>query len=210
MCVERYSGHIEFFCFTGKSYSPSPQLLYPLQKRKEMLSIHLVWVGADLELQLNLSDLWPRLSQSGRFSMSIGSWATWMIQAQDYRGHLGATQRKPVWDWNKADENRGQSWRQSSATSTALTTPSFSSWTIHLGTCSHTQLLQLCPAFCNTMDCQVPLSMGLSSKNTRMGCHFLLQGIFQTQGSNSCLLWLLHWQADSLMLNHQGSPNTNT
>ena len=28
-----------------------------------------------------------------------------------------------------------------------------------------------------------------------MGCHFLFQGIFQTQGSNSCLL---HWQADSL------------
>ena len=29
-------------------------------------------------------------------------------------------------------------------------------------------------------------------KNTRMGCHFLLQGIFQTQGSNP---GLLHWQA---------------
>ena len=28
-----------------------------------------------------------------------------------------------------------------------------------------------------------------------MGCHFLLQGIFSTQGSN---LHLLHWQADSL------------
>ena len=27
-----------------------------------------------------------------------------------------------------------------------------------------------------------------------MGCHFLLQGIFPTQGSNPCLL---HWQADS-------------
>ena len=29
-----------------------------------------------------------------------------------------------------------------------------------------------------------------------MGCHFLLQGIFPTQGLNSCLLCLLHWQAD--------------
>ena len=28
-----------------------------------------------------------------------------------------------------------------------------------------------------------------------MGCHALLQGIFLTQGSNLCLLWLLHgWQ----------------
>ena len=32
-------------------------------------------------------------------------------------------------------------------------------------------------------------------KNTGVGCHFLLQGIFLTQGLN---LHLLHWQADSL------------
>ena len=36
-----------------------------------------------------------------------------------------------------------------------------------------------------------------------MGCHFLLQGIFLTQGLN---LHFLHWQADSLSLSHQGSP----
>ena len=36
------------------------------------------------------------------------------------------------------------------------------------------------------------------SKNTGMGCHFLLQGIFLTQGSNLCLLHLLYWQAGSL------------
>ena len=35
-----------------------------------------------------------------------------------------------------------------------------------------------------------------------MGCHFLLQGIFLTQGSNP---HLLHWQVDSLPLSHQGS-----
>jgi len=35
-----------------------------------------------------------------------------------------------------------------------------------------------------------------------MGCHFLLQGNFLTQGSNPCLL---HWQVDSLLLSHQGS-----
>ena len=29
-------------------------------------------------------------------------------------------------------------------------------------------------------------------KNTRVGCHFLLQGIFLTQGLNLCLLHLLH------------------
>ena len=39
---------------------------------------------------------------------------------------------------------------------------------------------------------QAPLSMGFFSKNTGMSCHFLLQGIFLTQGSNLCLLCLLH------------------
>ena len=33
-----------------------------------------------------------------------------------------------------------------------------------------------------------------------MGCHFLLQGIFSTQGSNLHLLCLLHWQVESLPL----------
>ena len=39
-------------------------------------------------------------------------------------------------------------------------------------------------------------------KNTGLGSHSLLQRIFLTQGSNSCLL---HWQADSLPLSHLGS-----
>ena len=41
-------------------------------------------------------------------------------------------------------------------------------------------------------------------KSTEVGCHFLLQGIFLTQGLNPCLL---HWQADSLPLSYQGSLN---
>ena len=39
-------------------------------------------------------------------------------------------------------------------------------------------------------------------KNSGLGCHFLLQGIFLTQGLNPGLLHLLHWQADSLPLSH--------
>ena len=39
-------------------------------------------------------------------------------------------------------------------------------------------------------------------KNTGMDCHFILQGIFPTQGSNSRLFHLLHWQVDSLPLSH--------
>ena len=47
---------------------------------------------------------------------------------------------------------------------------------------------------CDPMDCSQPASTvrGISQdKNTRMGCHSLLQGIFPTQGSN---LSLLHWR----------------
>ena len=44
-----------------------------------------------------------------------------------------------------------------------------------------------------------------SGRNTGVGCHFLLQGIFPIQGSNWCLQRLLHWQADSLPLSHLGS-----
>ena len=39
-----------------------------------------------------------------------------------------------------------------------------------------------------------------TGKNTGVGCSFLLQGIFPTQGLNPILLCLLHWQADSLAL----------
>ena len=37
-------------------------------------------------------------------------------------------------------------------------------------------------------------------KNTAVGCHFLLRGIFPSPGSNPYLLHLLHWQVDSLPL----------
>ena len=43
-------------------------------------------------------------------------------------------------------------------------------------------------------------------KNTGVGCHFRLQGIFPTQGTNLNLLGLLHWQAGSSPLSHTGSP----
>ena len=42
-------------------------------------------------------------------------------------------------------------------------------------------------------------------KNNGVGCYALLQEIFLTQGSNPCFLCLLHWQASSLPLSHQGS-----
>ena len=55
---------------------------------------------------------------------------------------------------------------------------------------SHVQLF----ATLWTVAHQAPLSMGFPGKNTRVGCHLLLWGIFSTHGLN---LHLLHWQADS-------------
>ena len=45
-----------------------------------------------------------------------------------------------------------------------------------------------------------------SGKNTGVGCHFLLQGIFPTKELNPHLLRLLHRQEDSLPLRPLGSP----
>ena len=50
---------------------------------------------------------------------------------------------------------------------------------------------------------QAPLAMGCS-RQEYWSCHFLLQGIFPTQGSN---LRLLHWQVGYLPLSYLGSPS---
>ena len=65
---------------------------------------------------------------------------------------------------------------------------------------------QSCPTLCDPVDCSLPTSSvhGVSpGKNTGVGCHALLQGIFSTQGSNPGLphcRWILY------QLSHQGSP----
>ena len=73
---------------------------------------------------------------------------------------------------------------------------------------------QPCLTFCNPMDCSLP---GFSihgifpGKSTGVGCHFLLQGIFPTQGSNSgfphCRQILYH--LSHLKLEHSLLISTN-
>ena len=67
---------------------------------------------------------------------------------------------------------------------------------------------QSCPTLCNIMDCSPPGSSVHESfprKNSGVGWHFLLQGIFLTQGLNPRLLHPLCWQGGSLPLSHLGS-----
>ena len=58
----------------------------------------------------------------------------------------------------------------------------------------YAQSLQSCPTLCNPMNSSPPDSCPWDSpgKNTGVGFHALLQGIFLTQGSYPCLLHLLH------------------
>ena len=62
---------------------------------------------------------------------------------------------------------------------------------------SHVQLF----ATLWTVALQAPLSWDSPGKNTRVGCHFLLQGIFPNQGSN---LGLSHCGQILYRLSHQG------
>ena len=58
-----------------------------------------------------------------------------------------------------------------------------------------------------TVACRLLCPWDSPGKNTGVGCHALLQGTFLTQGSNPCLLSLLHWQVGSLPLAPPGKPN---
>ena len=64
-----------------------------------------------------------------------------------------------------------------------------------------------CLILCDTTDCSPPgSSVHGISQATGVGCYFLLQEIFPTQGliSEPMLQRLLRWQADSLPLSHLG------
>ena len=67
---------------------------------------------------------------------------------------------------------------------------------------------QLNLTLCDPMDCSLPGSSvhgDSPSKNNGVGCHTLLQGIFQTQGLNP---GLLHCRQIMYSLSHKGSPRT--
>ena len=49
---------------------------------------------------------------------------------------------------------------------------------------SESEVSQLCLTLCNPMDGSLPGSSIRPGKSTRVGFHFLLQGIFLVQGSN--------------------------
>ena len=65
---------------------------------------------------------------------------------------------------------------------------------------------QSCPTLCDPMDCSPPGSSvhgDSSGKNTGVGCHSLLQGIFRTQGLNP---GLPHYRRIFYQLSQEGGP----
>ena len=58
----------------------------------------------------------------------------------------------------------------------------------------------VCPPLCNPMDCRLISACDSPGKNTGVGCHALLQGIFPTWGLNRHLPCILYWQVGSLPL----------
>ena len=75
---------------------------------------------------------------------------------------------------------------------------------------SESEVAQSCPTLCDHgdhMDCiRLLHPWDFPGKSTRVDCHFLLQGIFPTQGSNPSLL---HWRWILYHLSRQGSPKMN-
>ena len=67
----------------------------------------------------------------------------------------------------------------------------FSLFIYYLQVCTCAKSLHLCLILCNPMECSPPGSTvhgDSPGKNTGVGCHALLQGIFPAQGWNLCLL----------------------
>ena len=68
---------------------------------------------------------------------------------------------------------------------------------------SESKVAQPCSTLCDPMDCTTLFCpWDFPSKNTGVGCHFLLQRIFLTQGLN---LSLPHYRQMLYRLSHQGS-----
>ena len=75
--------------------------------------------------------------------------------------------------------------------------------------CVCTKSLQSCLTLCNPMDCTLPYSSVhgiLQARILEWVAMLSSRGIFLTQGSNSSLLRLLHWQVGSLPLGPPGKP----
>ena len=73
---------------------------------------------------------------------------------------------------------------------------------------TESEVAQSCPTLCNPMNCSLQLlrPWDFAGKNTGVGCHFLLQRIFPTQGLD---LGLRHFRQTLYLLSHHTTENAN-
>ena len=97
---------------------------------------------------------------------------------------------------------------------TRLQTTRPSSWVLLIPQLlSNCLVTQLCPTLCNPLNCSLPVSFvhgNFLGKNTGVGCHFLLQGVFPTQRSNPHFLCLLHCRQILYLLMKRFSSDART
>ena len=93
----------------------------------------------------------------------------------------------------------GSTWPVLGESSVALRNPNFLSHNLISSVCVLSHLVLTDSVTQWTVAHQALLSMEFSRQE------YLLQEIFLTQGLNPCLLYLLHWQSDSLPLSHLGN-----
>ena len=116
-----------------------------------------------------------------------------------------------VLEWVAYPFSSGSSWNRNRTGASCIAGGFFTSWATRELSPLHPKcsVTQSYPTICDPMDCS-PWGSSVPEifpgKNTGVGCHFLLQGIFPTQELNLSLLYLLSWQAVSLPLMLPGKP----
>ena len=123
-----------------------------------------------------------------------------MLKKDNFSTHIYVCAHYRCLAHNTISINGSDFWCAVAKLTHAPPTPFLTHFSLYYKACV-CSVIQSCPTVCDPMDHSRPGSSSMGFlKNTAVGCHFLLEGIFLTQGLNPCLLRLLHWQVDSLLL----------
>ena len=162
--------------------------------------IYIVYWIKKKEAYENLKDIWARGTQS-----QLDLWSSNIVQAAHELRKLPSHQGQMPTKYLAEDDNRPPFRESSLENEIAFCSPQgrdlYGVWWWF----SH-QVARSCPTLASswTVACQAPCSWDSPGRNTGVGCHFVLQEIFLTQGSKPSLLhsrWILH------QLSYLGSPS---
>ena len=123
-----------------------------------------------------------------------------LCNLMDYTGHRILQAR--ILEWVSYPFSRGSSQPRNRTRVSYIGGGFFTNWAIREALILGLLYGFPCASVGEESICNVGYLGLIPGKNTGVCCHFLLQRIFLTQGSNPCLL---HWQADSLPLSHLGN-----